>query len=606
VTDAEKALRIVRDSPLITFDTETSGTDWRRNFPVGYVICGGPTEEDAVYVPVRAGGGGNLPDPSGNVKTPLSPFEDESMAIHPFEKDLARAFTERKGLTVGHNMKFDVHMAANAGILLGRNLSCTQNNEALLDEYNHGFSLEACAERHKVRAKRGDELYQHIGELFGIPGDRKSMANFWKLSGDDPVAATYARGDGITTYELHLSQQKMIEEQKLQAIMKLESDLLWTLFRIERKGIRVDTEYLHQLLEELDKKLETTLSELPPDFNVRSPVQLQKYFEDAGRTNWPKTDKGNPSFTEKWLKGFPEGERIVAVRKFTNLGNSFIKPLIEKHVVRGRVHATLNQLKADDYGTPARFSCSDPNLQQIPKRDKELAPLFRRAFVADEGFEFNEADFSECEPRLYAHYSKDEKLVNGYCNDPKFSAHTIVAELLHVERDPTAKRMNMGIITGMFPKSFSAHMGWSLEKGTEMWNQWHRTFPAIQGFQQLAKQTLQNRGYVRTILGRRMRLEQPRFAYRAVSKIIQGGNADIIKYAMLQIDKMLEADGDQAHLLMTVHDSLEWQNPLTEHGRELSNEIKRMMVDVQGLPFELRVPFKVDHKAGPSWSEATF
>lgn len=593
---AERALRWVREASLMAFDTETSGVDWKRNFPVGYVFA---TNDESIWVPVRCGGGGNLP----GVAVPKTPTD--SIKIHPFERDLKKAFIVRKGKTVGHHIKFDAHMVANAGIMLGRNLSCTQNLEALLDEYVRSYSLESCAERHKVAAKKSEALYQHLAATFGCPTDKKSMSHFWKLAGNDPQAVIYAEGDGTTTLQLYQAQMKEVGAQDLTAITKLEDDLIWTLFRIERRGIKVDVEYLNELQALITKRVDEAYELLPKDFNVRSPLQVQAYVEAGGKTDWPITEHGNPSFTEQWLRTFPRGQHIVTVRKMTNLINTFVVPLRDVHVHEGRVHPTLNQLKADDYGTPARLSCSNPNLQQIPKRDKELARLFRKAFIADEGMEFYEADYSQCEPRLYAHYSQDQRLLDGYSQTPFKDVHTIVAELLKVERDPTAKRMNMGIFTGMYPKSFAEHMMWPIEKATDLWQQWHAMFPKVREFQDLAKNVLLQRGYVKTILGRRLRLEHPRFAYRAVSKIIQGSNADIMKYKLLELDKILEIEGN-AQLLMSVHDSLEWQAPKGKAGYAMSEKIMHHMTDVQGPPFNLRVPFAVDYNRGKNWSAATF
>lgn len=598
---AEIALRWVREAPLMAFDTETSGLDWKRNSPIGYVFA--VEGQPGIYIPVRHGGGGNLPDPNcGPMASPTDP-----LVQHRFEAELSKAFQERVRLghlTVGHHLKFDCHFAANAGILLGRNLSCTQNNEALLDEYAKSYSLDASAERRGVTAKKGEDLYQHIASIFGCAPGRKAMEYYWQMPGDDPLVSEYAAGDGTSTLELFLAQRKEIEEQELGAVFELENQLIWTLFRMERRGIRVDTDYLSQLAEQVEARVKEAYDALPPGFNVRSPVQVRQYVEAAGHTDWPTTEKGNPSFTERWLKTFPEGRNIVAIRKWTNLKNSFIGPLLESHVFEGRVHATFNQLKTDEYGTPARLSCSHPNLQQIPKRDKELAPMFRRGFVADPGFVFHEADWSQCEPRLFAHYSKEPALIEGYCQTPFRDMHQVVADMLGVERDPTAKRMNMGLLTGMFPKTFAEHMGWTVPYATEQWNRWYSAFPKVRDFQNMAKQTLQNRGYVRTLLGRRGRLEHPRFAYRAVSKIIQGGNADIMKKKLVDIDLMLESRGDETQLLATVHDSLNWQTP--EGDETTSKEICDMMADVQSEPFNLRVPFVTDHSYGANWAEATF
>lgn len=599
-SDAEIALRLVRDAPILAFDTETSGTDWRKHYAVGYVFSDGT---ESVYIPIRHGGGGNLPD--SNVKTPTSIAEP--VKVHRFEKDLAKAFKERKRLVVGHHIKFDAHFAANSDIFLGRNLSCTQNNETLLDEYSHSYSLESCAEAHKVTAKKGAQLYEHIAAIFGCAANRKAMARFWELPGNDAVVEDYAKGDGITTYQLWQAQNMEIVNQNLQQVSELEDDLIWTLFRMERQGIRVDEKYLYQLLDVIDERVELARKKLPMPFNVRSPLDIKNYLVETGHKDWPTTELGNPSFVEQWLNTFQEGRNIVVVRKWTNLANSFIKPLIEEHIYDGRVHATFNQLRADDFGTPARLSCSAPNLQQIPKRDKEIAILFRKAFLADPGFEFHEADWSQCEPRLFGHYSQEPKLIEGYLKVPFEDVHSIVARQLKVERDPTAKRMNMGIFTGMYPKTFAEHMGWPISKATEEWTRWHDMFPKVRDFQELAKRALLERGYVKTILGRRLRLEHPRFAYRAVSKIIQGSNADIMKWCMLQIDKMLEEDGDKsAHLLASVHDSFEWESTKTKAGRDISKEILNKMIAVQGPPFNLRVPFVVEHHSGPDWAAATF
>ncbi len=599
---AEQALRMVREAPVIAFDTETSGLDWKRNFPIGYVVTEGSL---SVYVPVRHGGGGNLPDP--HVRPPE--LAEEPIQIHKFEKALAGAFEDRRRLgylTVGHYMKFDAHFAANAGIMLGRNLCCTQNTEVLLDERSKQFSLGVCASRHGVQAKFGDELYQHIADVLGGPADRKSMDKFWQLPGNDDLAVEYAEGDGTSTLQLYHKQIKKIEKEELSSIFELENNLIWTLFRMERRGIKVNREYLQDLEVKIKDKVIEALEKMPEGFNVRSPVHMRAFMEDAGHTDWPMTDKGNPSFKEDWLKKTSEGRDINEIRKWTNLSNTFITPLLNKHIFLGRVHANLNQLKSDFIGTAARLSCSEPNLQAIPKRDKELAMLFRRAFEADEGFEFCEADWSQCEPRLFAHYSKDPKLVEGYLKEPYEDVHAIVANMLNVDRDVTAKRMNMGIFTGMGTERFSEHMKWPLNRATVEWNKWHQLFPTIRSFQNQAKSVLKSRGYVKTILGRRQRLDHPRLAYRGASKVIQGSNADIIKYKMLEIDRMFENDEDLIQLLMSVHDSIEWQAAENKKGEEASRAIIALMSDIQSDPFNLRVPFVVDYMSGHNWAEATF
>ena len=599
---AQEALNAVRGADNIVFDSETSGLDWKRNSVVGYVLTTAPNEN--WYIPIRHGGGGNLADP--NVGPLLKP--DDKTAVHWFEKELAKAFNERKGKIIGHNLKFDAHFSANHGVMLGRNIECTQINEALLDEHARSFSLDSSARRHGVTAKLGEELYAHLASQFNCKADRSSMGDFWRLSGTDAIGVDYAIGDGISTFELWQSQSKRIVEEELQFIHDIESRLIWTIFRVERRGIKVDVNRLKQVIGIVDGQLADTMRALPENFNTRSGPQVKAFIVSAaGRTDWPTTDKGNPSFTEKWLKSFPEGQLIIKARQLSNLKNSFITPLVENHIFEGRVYSSLNQMKSDDYGTiSGRFSSSQPNLQQVPKRDKVLGKLFRSAFVPDEGMEFYEADYSQCEPRLFAHYANEQSLIDGYNSSPPRDMHAVVAEMFDVERDPTAKRMNMGILTGMQADTFSEHMGWDKAFAKEMFNKWFDSFPGIKEFQYKAKNRMINRGYIRTILNRRCRLDYPRFAYKAVSRIIQGGNADILKYKMLKVDEMLEREGDKTHLLMTVHDSFEWQAPDNAEGEDTSKRIVEFMSDVQTEPFNLRVPFIMDVGHGKNWAIATW
>lgn len=600
---AETALRMVREAPVIAYDTESSGLDWKKHHPVGYVIT---VAKDSIYVPLRHAPGGNL------VGCPPLVTTEGDFKAHPFELALEKAFQQRRALgykTVGHNLLFDMHMSANAGIYLGRECEDTQNNEAMIDEFTRSYSLENCAKSHKVTAKLGDDLYQHMATLFGGKPERDQMGNFWRLAGNDPLGVEYAEGDGISTYELWKSQQRFIQEDELDVIHGVESRLIWTVFKMERRGIKVKAERLEAVKAELHRRLGAAKLALPEGFNVRSGPQVKALMEATGHTDWPTTDLGNPSFTEKWLKKHDAGKAVIAVRKITNLTNSFIAPLEDTHIFKGRVHCQLNQLKGDEFGTiSGRFSSSRPNMQQVPKRDKELGSLFRSIFVPDDGMEFVEADYSQCEPRLFAHYSKEPALVDGYNANPPLDMHDVVATSLGVERDPTAKRMNMGILTGMQIPTFAANMGWDKDKATEMFNAWFRTFPGIKQFQDDARDRFAARGYVTTLLKRRCRLEQRRYAYRGTSRVIQGGNADIIKYKILQCDEYIEDEGldDVIQLLLTVHDSLEWQNLMDEAGRRASAELVRICCDVQTPPFNLRVPFIMDVGRGKDWAEATY
>lgn len=607
---AEQALRVVREAKLLAYDTETSGLDWKIHNPVGYVIT---TEDFNAYIPVRHGGGGNLLDPHcGPLKSPT----DETRR-HSFEEALAKAFEARRlggFLTIGHNLGFDMHMSANQGVLLGRNCGCTQINAAMLDEYNFGgFSLDAVARGEGVTPKQGDQLYQYMSRLLGLPAEKKIMEHFWQTEGSAPEVIDYSCGDGTSTLEVWHKQIKSIEEQDMSYIHAIESKLLWTVFRVERRGMKVDVERLEEIIGQVAARLVIARQQLPDSFNERSPKDVRAVCEAVGETGWPMTEPsktfpdGQPSFNEKFLKTFPKGKAILEVRKLSNLSNSFIVPLRDTHMFKGRIHTTLNQLKSDEFGTiSGRFSSSRPNMQQVPKRDKDLGRLFRSIFVPDSGMDIWEGDYSQCEPRLFAHYAQEPALLNAYNATPFRDIHHVVAELFSVERDPTAKRMNMGILTGMQVNSFAGHMDLPLNEARAMFNQWFEFFPGITEFQNDVNEIFGKRGWVRSILGRRMRLESRRFAYRGVSRVIQGSNADIIKERTLEVDKYVEAEwGDAVNIFLTIHDADAWQ---AEEGicDKATAEMVRIFCDVQKPPYNLRVPFKMDVGKGPNWSVATY
>lgn len=608
---ATLALRLAREGKVLAFDTETSGLDWRTCSPVGWVLS---AEGQSVYVPTRHTGGGNLVDPLGGVpSTGLDPKPPTA-----FERELAAALADRARLgllTVGHHLKFDLHFAANVGIELGGRLEDTSINESLLDEFAGSYSLAACAARHGVTAKLGADLYTYLADKFGGAKTKDQMRNFHRLSGTDPLGVEYAEGDGISTLELWHAQIQRRDTAwpMLATVWQLEADLIRTVWRMERRGFKIDLNRAHEITAGLRAEIEENRASLPKGFNTRSSTDCRRLCEAAGQTNWPMTapskrfPQGQPSFTARFMNSFTEGARVISIREAENLINSFAGPLVERHALGGRVHATLHQVALDDYGTIAgRFSCSDPNLQQVPKHNEKMGRLIRSAFVPDEGYLLTEADYSQCEPRLFAHYSEEPVLVDGYNANPPRDMHRVVAEMLNVDRNTVAKRMNMGLLTGMQLQTFSEHMGWTLAETRPHFDAWMKSLPGIPEFQKAAKTLMKGRGYVQTLLKRVCRLDNPQFAYKATSRVIQGGNADIVKYKLLEADRFLESEGDQVQLLMTIHDSYVWQEPDNPEGKRIATEMVRMLRDVQGEPFNLLVPFKLDVGSGRNWAEATY
>lgn len=582
-------LPVIPDRGKVVFDVETTGVDWKKDRIVGIVVTLGPSEKQSWYIPIRHEGGNNLP-------------EDQVLA---WLRDWAR---RPELLIVGHNLKFDLHMAANEGVYFAGRLECTMVNAALIDENAGTYKLEECAKRAKVPQKRADEMYNHLASIFGGDPDRKQMVNFHRLAGDDFIAQSYAIGDGVATWCLHEEQQKEIEAQELGLVHGVECRVIRTLFRMERRGVKIDEEKAARFKQFMEEELEQAKRELPPDFNVRSNSQVMSYVMSSGASGWPLTAKQNPSFPEAYLETIPVGAKIIKVRKYSNLLNSFVVPLLEEHIHKGRVHTNFNQTKQDDYGVvTGRLSSNAPNEQQVPKRNKVLGRPFRALHVSDPGLFWSANDYSQQEFRVFADYSGSPTLLAGYSANPPIDIHSSVAEMLGVERDPTAKRMNLGMLYGMGVKKLGVSLGIAEEDAAHLRNMYHAKFPEVKDYLKKAEYWARQRGWVRTKLKRRRRFPDPTYAHKAGNAVIQGTSADITKLKMVEIDELFAANGDICHLLLQVHDELDWQFPDTPEGRKL-DAMARVIMTSFGPDdlIQMKVPMAVDAKIGANWGDATY
>ena len=589
----------------VVIDVETSGLDWRKNYVVGYVITFGTSDLDNFYLPIR--------HRSHNILDFSAPDSDNwvgNCENHDFENQLARILKQRgKELRIiGHNLHFDLKFMAKHGVNPVYNtLECTMINSGLIDEYRKSYSLDQCCIEANVVAKLGDELYEHMAGLFGGPADRKQMANFWKLHGNDKLGIEYALGDGISTYELWQWQNQEISRQDLQHVHLLECRTMNSLHRMMMRGVKIDENRIDEVSDIVQSKLDQAMKSLPPDLNTRSGAQMLKLFMDQGITDWPTTDKGNPSFPEWWLQTTEIGRSVVVARKYRNLLNSFIDPMLQ-HLWKGRVHTEFNQSKSDQYGTvTGRLSSSRPNLQQVPKRNEELGRLFRSIFIPDEGMVWASVDYSQCEPRLLAHYSNCKVLVDGYSQTPAVDAHTAVAKAANIDRT-SGKRLNQGLITGMGKNKLISELGVSAEEGNRIYDNYFDAMPEIKTIQRHAATVMQNRGYVRSILGRHARLQY--FSnggtnnYKAINRLLQCSNADIIKKSMADIDDYL-GDSDDCHMLLNIHDSIDFQ--YHQSSEDKYHRCLDIMQDYgPNKSVNLRVAMEVDQGIGPNWAIASY
>lgn len=623
---------------LLAYDTETSGLDWRANHVVGHVVTFGPEPSASYYVPVRHGGGGNI----GGISGPSTATGWDGK-LAPGERELLDRVFKSGRRIVGHHLAFDLKFAFR---LIGTQafepqFEDTMVNEPLINEFAGKFSLEACCARRGVQAKKGQLMYDYIHALFPeVPATQQSMGHFWRLAGNDPIAVEYATGDGTSTWQLRDSQMIDINGQvefrrvngepvytSLAKVHDIESRLIRVLARMTCKGIKADVGYF----EALRNRLNTQINELierdftgHPDIDeisFQAPSDVQWFMTKHGITDWPMTPKTKkPSFPESWLKLSEPGRKIIAGRQIVHMRNSFVTPLLEEHIWKGRVHANFNQLRGDDYGTIiGRLSADSPNLQQAHKRDPVRGRMLRGGFIPDDGMVFAEADYRQCEPVLLTFVSRCKVLLNGFRAIPPVDAHAAVTRAMNLHRGyddwddkqkkaarENGKRINQTLITGGGKGVIVEKYDADPAEVDQQYRDYFKAMPEIKTTQKNMERVFKQRGYIVTLLGRRLHLPRHDLSYVALNRYLAGGNADILKSKMVEIDDYLESKGrPPVDMLNNIHDAIDFQ--FDPAYRDVYYEcIEIMQRFGPNDLITLDVPLGVDHDEGPNWAVATF
>lgn len=626
----------------LAYDAETSGLDWRVHHVVGHVVTFGPRPDDSYYLPFRHAGGGNV---GGHAGPQTKDGWDGKLA--PGEKELMVGVFRTGQRIVGHNLAFDLKFGYR---LIGTQaftpqFEDTMINAPLINEFGGKFTLDACAQRWDVQAKKGELLYQHIVNSFPgegiLPTAKSAMGHYWRLAGDDKIAVEYAEGDGTTTWQLRDKQMVNINEQveyrrvggepeytSLVKVHDIESRLIRVLARMTCKGIKVDVEYFEALRDRLNKQIAQLIEQDfeghpdPDNVSFQAGTDVRWFMEKHGVTDWPMTPKTKkPSFPESWLRLSEPGRKIVAGRQIVHMRNSFLNPLLDEHIWKGRVHANFNQLRGDDYGTIiGRLSADSPNLQQAHKRDPVRGRMLRGGFIPDDGMVFAEADYRQCEPVLLAYVSRCKVLLEGFRAVPPVDAHTAVTRSMNLHRGydnwtkeqqklarENGKRINQTLITGGGKGVIVEKYGADPAEVDQQYKDYFKAMPEIKVTQNAMLQVFKRRGYMVTLLGRRLHLPYGRsdLAYVALNRYLAGGNADIIKSKMVEIDDYLESVGRPIDMLNSIHDALDFQFA-PEHRAVYNECIDIMQRFGPNDLITLDVPLGVDHDEGKNWAVATF
>ena len=529
---------------------------------------------------------------------------------------------------VGANLLYDLDYLAEAGVSVAGRLLDVQIAEPLIDENRLSYSLEALSRHYLGESKVDEELYRWAALSYGGDASRRQQGgNIWRCPAQ--LVGPYAEGDVDLPLRILEKQELVLGQQGLEQVFDVETRLIPLLLAMRRRGVRVDLDRAQHTYEELDRRVAAITREIG-GMDIYSRDDLVRYC-DKHRIEFPRTEAGNPSFTSAWLEASPSPElqKIVLARKFTKIRDTFIKGyILDKHI-DGRLHCEFNQLRSDSSGAVSgRFSSSNPNLQNIPSRDPELGPLMRSMFIADnEDEDWVRFDQSQIEFRLLCHYGMGrgaEEVRQQFRDDPKVDFHTMTAEMCGIDRKP-AKNINFGLVYGMSDKTMAANLGRPLEDVAPIFQAYHARLPFVRETYNKLQSAASSRGYVRTLLGRRRRFEQYEskswgdqrlFAsldeaeaavgvgrarrsgtQKALNSLLQGGAADQIKQAMVDIwESGICAEVGVPEL--TVHDELDFSMP--KGARHLHTEIARMMQDA--IP--LRLPVITDFGYGRNWSDA--
>ena len=548
----------------------------------------------SAYYPIAHEGGGNM---------------DRKKVM-----DYFRTILNYPSTKIFHNAMYDVCFIRAAGFKINGTIVDTMIAGSLVNENRFRYDLGSLGRDYLGKGKN-EAVLTETAKQWGI--DPKS--EMYKLPA--MYVGEYAERDAELTLELWQEMKKQMVAEEVTSIFDLETELFPCLVDMRFLGVRVDIEAAHRLKEKLLTEEKECLLKVKKETGVDTQIwaarSIAKVFEKL-RLPFDRTEKTNsPSFTKNFLQNHsnPIVKQIARAREINKAHTTFIDTIL-KHEHKGRIHAEINQLRSDQGGTvTGRFSYSNPNLQQIPARNKELGPMIRSLFIPEQGCKWGCFDYSQQEPRLVVHYAALDRLygvdevLTAY-KDGEADFHQIVAEMADIPRSQ-AKTINLGLFYGMGKNKLMAELGINEDKAKDLFKQYHNKVPFVKTLMDSVMRKAANNGRIRTWLGRRCRFDlwEPNqygihkalpheaalaehgpgirraYTYKALNRLIQGSAADMTKKAMVELHK----EGITPHI--QVHDELDISVS------DNADKIKEIMES----SVNLEVPIKVDFEYGKNW-----
>ncbi|TIE04253.1 DNA polymerase I [Acinetobacter junii] len=586
--DWELLLQRMQQADHFAIDTETTNLDYRVAELVGFSIAFDANE--AYYVPLAH-------DYEG---APEQLNREQVLAqIKPILEN-------EQVKKIGHHLKYDAHIFANHGITI---------QGWYFDTMLASYVLNAAATRHGMDDVARVYL-SHLTTTFEqIAGKGAKQKTFNQIELE--VAAHYAAEDAHVTYRLYevLSSKLKSHPELVNILHNIEMLVARVLTGMEEDGIKLDHKFLDQLSVEFSdtmQTLENQATELAGEtFNIASPKQVgEVLFDKLGIKGGKKTATGQYSTSESILEKIehPLAEVILEHRGLAKLKNTYTDRLVEQsHDATHRVHTSYHQALT----ATGRLSSTDPNLQNIPIRTP-IGRQIRKAFIAPEGRVLLAADYSQIELRLMAHFSQDDALVHAFQQGQDVHRRTasevlgIAIEDVTNDQRRQAKAVNFGLLYGMSEFGLTRQLGFTREESRSYIARYFQRYPGVLDYMERTRQIAREQGFVETILGRRLytpdilatnKMIKQAAERAAINAPLQGSAADIIKLAMIAVDKILPKD--QAKLLLQVHDELVFEADVS-----IADELSKQIADVMQSVLEISVPFVVEVGQGLNWDAA--
>ena len=582
----------VEAADLVALDTETTSLDYMKAEIVG--ICLSVEPLNACYIPVAH-------------RYPGAPEQ----LSREYVLERLKPWLESDARKVGHHLKYDAHVLKNYGIEL-RGMA--------FDSMLESFVLNSTATRHDMDSVAARYLNVQTTKYEEVAGKGAKQIGFDEVDLD--VAGAYAAQDADITLRLHRTLWPKLQEipglERLYT--EIEQPLVPVLQKMEYLGVLVDREMLHrqsrELAGEIGKIVTAAHEMVAVPFNLDSPKQLQDIlFNRLDIESTVKTPRGQPSTAERVLQelardGHEMPKLILKYRGLSKLKSTYTDKLpLEINPRTGRIHTSYHQAVA----ATGRLSSADPNLQNIPVRTPEGRRI-RQAFVAPEGYRLVAADYSQIELRIMAHLSGDEGLLGSFARDEDIHSATaaevfeVAPENVSAEHRRAAKAINFGLIYGMSAFGLARQLEIGRGAAQQYVDLYFARYPGVKAYMDETRQRAREEGFVSTVFGRRLYLpeinsrnfQRRQYAERsAINAPMQGTAADIIKRAMIMVDRWIGESGADARLIMQVHDELVLE--VAENSAEdMAVEVEQIMKSAASL----KVPLKVDWDLGSNWDEA--